>query len=111
MTDASFQVPPLRHPQEEEHRYQLALAMRRLFDAKVNTVSTVTLTANAATTTITDNRIGANTIAVLVPTTANAAAALATTYQTLPNAANGSAVLNHASNAQSDKTFGVLLIG
>lgn len=113
MSAPSFQVPPLRHPNGEEHRYLLALAVSRLFDGKLNTVGSVTLRASQATTTITDKRIGANTLVLLIPTTANASAEFGagTIYQTLPNAANGSAVLNHANNANADKTFGYFLVG
>ena len=72
---------------------------------------TATLTANAATTSVADNRIGPSTTLDLKPTTANAAGALATTYQTWPNATVGQAVLNHANNAQVDRTFRATLEG
>ncbi len=76
---------------------------------KINATGTVTLTANAATTTITDTRIGGSTVVLLQPTTANAAAALATTYISTPT--QGSVVINHANNAQVDKIFLTVLIG
>ena len=84
-----------------------------LMDGKDNAVSTVTLTASVATSTIVDGRLGPDTLVVLVPTTANAAAELGngTLYQTLPNATKGQAVLNHANNAQTDRDFGYALRG
>ena len=106
---------PLSWPKEKivEWCRKLAEAIRAALDGKLETVSTVSLTANAATTTITDERIGPDTVIVLTPTTANAAAEIGngTIYQTLPNATAGSLVLNHANNSQADRTFGRLLVG
>ena len=82
-----------------------------MFEGKINATGTVTLTASATTTTLSDKRIGRNTKVVLMPTTANAATAFGTTYQTFPNAATEAAVLNHASNAQTDRTFAYALFG
>ena len=90
---------------------EVAGVANSLRDGKINATGTVTLTANAATTTLSDVRIGRTTKVVLVPTTANAAAALATTYFTYPNANTEAAVLNHANNAQSDRLFGYVLQG
>lgn len=70
---------------------------------KLNNGGEVTLTANAATTTLSDDLITTNSVILLQPTTANAAAALATTYFSTPT--QGSVTINHANNAQSDKTF------
>jgi hypothetical protein len=81
----------------------------RLLQGKFNAVTTLTLTANAASTTLTDKRIGGATWIGLMPLTANAAAALATTW--VSARANGSATITHANNAQVDKTYDVLLIG
>lgn len=82
-------------------------AIRRICTA-INTnadgqTGTVTLTANAASTTLTDVRITASSVISLMPTTANAAAAIATTY--IGTTAIGSATITHANNAQADKTF------
>jgi hypothetical protein len=76
---------------------------------KLNITGTVTLAPSATTTTITDMRIGGGTVVLLQPTTANAAAALATTYPSTSGA--GSVVINHASNVQTDRTFKIVLIG
>lgn len=111
-SDAKSYVPPSpNNPDAEDHRRKLALAIADLMKGKLNVTKDVTLTANAASTTVMDSRIGATTVLVLVPTTANAAAALATTYQTYPNATANLAVLTHANNAQTDKTFVAVLIG
>lgn len=88
---------------------EISERVNRLNQGKFNAVTTLTLTANAASTTLTDTRIGALTWIGLMPTTANAAAALATTY--VSARANGSATITHANDANVDKTFNVLLIG
>lgn len=91
---------------------KLAQSLNRFLKGHGNNIKTsVTLTANAATTTITDSRIERDTMLLLQPTTANAAAALTNVYQTLPNTTSGQAVLNHANNAQTDRTFYVTLSG
>lgn len=94
-----------------EHSRQIALAVINVLQGRMNNTVSVTLTASAASTTITDARIGRNTCLLLLPTTANAAAALATTYQTHPNATSQQAVINHANNAQADRTFIAVMIG
>ena len=76
---------------------------------KLNCTATKTLTANATTTTITDNRITPDSFIGLMPTTANAKNALSTLYVSART--NGSATLTHASDAATDKTFRYVIIG
>lgn len=98
-----------------EHRRRLARAINSLLQGKLNSVTTVTLTAGAATTTLTDARITTNSFIGFMPTTANAAAALANLYVSNRMTSNGNvagnATLTHANNAQTDRTFIVLIIG
>ena len=72
-----------------------------------------TLTANAATTTLTDLRLGVNSAIFFDPVTLNAAAELAagTIYVLTANRLNGSYTVTHANNAQTDRTFRYLIIG
>lgn len=74
---------------------------------KLNIQTELTLTANAATTTLSDDTITKFSSVVLVPLTANAAAALATTYFSAP--ASGGITVNHANNAQVDRNFDALI--
>jgi hypothetical protein len=78
---------------------------------KTNNTGTVTLAANAATTTVLDPRIDGQTVMLLQATTANAAAEMGngTIFWSVPTA--GSVVINHANNAQVDRTFLFALIG
>lgn len=73
-----------------------------------NNTGDVTLTASAATTEVEDTRVSVDSAIVLMPTTVNAAAALATTYITTDK---GSFTITHASNSQTDRTFKYAVIG
>lgn len=74
---------------------------------------TVTLTANAASTTVTDERLSYYSALLFDPMTSNAAAELygGTMYATQVNRATGSCVITHANNAQTDRTFRLAVIG
>lgn len=67
-----------------------------------NNSGNVTLTAATTTTTVTDTRVSVTSAIGLMPTTANAATALATTYITTDK---GSFLITHANNAQTDRTY------
>lgn len=88
---------------------QIAEVVARQNFGKVNVTNEVTLTASSATTTLIDARISAQSFLGFMPQTANAAAALGGLYVT--DRIEGQATLNHANNAQTDRTFTVLLIG
>lgn len=76
---------------------------------KLNAVTTVTLTANATTTTLIDKRITGDSFIGLFPLTANAAAATTSLYESAQDA--GTATLTHNNTAATDRTFRVLIIG
>lgn len=89
----------------------LRLMMKAINSAmrgKINCTGTVTLRANQATTVITDNRCFANSVVLLQPTTANAAALGAAGY---PVAASGSFTINHPNNPQTDRIFNYVILG
>ena len=85
----------------------------RLAQGKTQNVLEVTLTANAASTTITDLRISIQSCLVWDPRTANAAAELGagTLYILDANRGKGTVTVTHANNAQSDRTFFLAIIG
>lgn len=91
--------------------------LRRIYDAirgiqagKLNCTTTVTLTASATTTTLTDPRIGAESWIGLTPLTANASTAeKAGVY--VSARAQGSATLTHASSANIGQDFSVAILG
>lgn len=109
MTTPGYPTAPEAWSNEVEHRRKIARTSNLALGGKLNAVTQITLTANSATTTVTDARIGASTFFGFQPLTADAAAALGGLY--VSSQANGTATLAHANNAQSDRTFRVLLIG
>lgn len=87
----------------------IANAVNGMLQGKTLNIGTVTLTANSATTPLVDSRIGPKSFIGFMPTTSNAAGALSGLYVTARG--DGTATLNHANNAQSDKTFTYTVIG
>jgi len=69
----------------------------------------LTLTPGATTTTIAEQRISGDSVILLQPLTANAAAALGTTWVSVP--LKGSVTINHANSAQTDRNFIVIITG
>lgn len=63
----------------------------------------VTLTENVTTTTVQDGGVYIGSKVFLMSTTANAAAAIPTTF--ISSVANGSFVITHANAATTDRTF------
>lgn len=72
-------------------------------------IGQVTLAVSSASTTLSNAKLRPTTKVFFTPTTANAAAALATTYVSTPT--QGAVVINHANNGQSDKTFDYAIVG
>lgn len=104
-----YPLAPQSMSNDVEHRRKIAQTANLAIGGKLNATLLVTLAANVATTTVTDERIGATTFFGFQPKTANAAGALSGLY--VSSQANGTATLTHSNNAQSDRTFNVLLIG
>lgn len=87
----------------------IALAVRQIAAGKINSTGTVTLTASTTTTQVDDERAGGDSVILLMPSTANAATAVATTYVSARS--KQSFTLTHANNAQTDRTFGYVILG
>lgn len=100
---------PLDWPDEEEHRRKIAEGVERALNGKVRSVGSITLTANAASSTLTDEKIGPLSFIALYPTTANAAAIVAATYVSART--DKSATITHTNNANADKTFMYVVLG
>jgi hypothetical protein len=84
-------------------------AIQQLEQGRLNVAGVCSLAAGASATTVKAPNCGAASQVFLTAKTANAAAALATTY--VSAVANGSFTLAHASNAQTDRTFGFACLG
>src|SRR5574343_1266874 len=107
--------PPVAQDSTDErvHRREMAQAINRLNQGKFNGSGDLTLTANVATTVITDARLAQQSVVLFDPLTAHAAAVIAagTMYVLLANRNNGAWTVTHANNAQADRTFRYLIIG
>jgi len=100
---------PRKWADEADHRARISDTVNNILQGKTNNRGSITLTASSATSTLTDKRIGADSVILLQPTTSNAAAELATLYFGTPG--DGSVTINHANNAQVDRTFKYVIIG
>lgn len=96
----------------------IASVVNRQNQGKCNDVYRVanadfTLTANAASTTLTDPRLTVFSHLSFDPMTANAAAEIGagTMYVTSANRMPGAFVVNHANGVSTDRTFRVLIRG
>ena len=68
-----------------------------------------TLRTSQTTSTFAHPEIGIGSAVLFIPTTANAAAVVASMYQS--TTANGQVVFTHPSNANADKTFRFVIFG
>ena len=101
---ANFLILPDRGGTAEQVSRVVNGAMR----GKTNNVTEVTLDANSATTTLNHPLIGAFSGLFFTPLTANAQA-IATPRPSAQG--DGTCTLNHANDANADKTFKVLIVG
>ena len=106
---------PVTHADEVEHRRLLAAAINEILNGRISSNGAVTLTASVATTTVTDRRVGVESTILFMPLTANAAAeqGAGTMYikTTDYDPTNKQFTINHANNAQTDRTFRYLIAG
>ena len=108
MSQTTPKVPRTWHD-ESDHRARISDTLNNVLRGKTNNYGSVTLTASSATTTLTDIRIGINSVILFQPTTANAAAEIPTLYPGTPG--DGTVTLNHANNSQEDRTFKYIVVG
>lgn len=80
---------------------------------RANAVAEITLTANAGSTTIYHPMLGYYSHVSFMPQTANAAAEIGagTLYVAQATMVEGSCVVTHANNAQTDRTFRIKIDG
>lgn len=100
-----------QYPTWQDGVSALGRALNRLIGGEISVVGEVTLTASVATTDVKDQRAGEAKAITLHPTTANAAAALATTYIDPAEIGVGTFKIRHANNAQTDRTFRYVILG
>ena len=85
--------------------------VNNIMRGKINATLDVPLTVSAASTTVSDARIGGSCGIYLMPLSANAAAEIGNGTIWWGPPGNQTVTLNHASNAQADRSFRLLIIG
>jgi len=100
---------PTYSADKEEWLRQIALSINLLIDGQSNAIGEFTLLDGEVSTVVNDSRVGANARIFLMPITANAAAAIPTTF--ISSIGKQTFTISHANNAQTDKTFKYGIIG
>ena len=90
---------------------RIAIAVNALRDGKGANTGSVTLTANQATTVVTEQRAGTDSVITFMPTTANAAAEIGGGAMYVSSRGDETFTITHANNAQSDRTFAYEVTG
>lgn len=93
----------------EKDQVRIIQSIRDLFQGRSLAEGTCTLTASTTTTVVTAPNCGLDSRIFLSPRTANAAAALGTTY--ISAVTRGAFTVTHANNAQTDRTFDYAIRG
>jgi hypothetical protein len=97
--------------QAERDLSKIVFTVRQLAEGRSNAVGTFTLAASAATTTVTATNCGSGSSVLCFPTTANAAAEWKNGTVYIGTVSNGSFVVTHANNSQTDRTFMYVALG
>ena len=87
----------------EKNPYTIVQAIIQLVTGRHNAGGICTLTPNATSTVVSQPNCSKDCFPQITPMTANAAAALTTTY--VSAVGQGSFTLTHANNAQTDRKF------
>ena len=95
----------------EKDLFKIVMAVRQLTEGRSNASGVVTLVAGTSVTAVAAPNCAAGSAILLFPATANAAAALATTYVRAVDVSKGQFVISHAANAQTDRTFFFVSLG
>ena len=107
MADANFR----RLPPEATNGREISQVVNNILDGKLNSTGSVTLTASAASTAVTDYRAGYDSVVLFMPTTANAAAEQAAGGFYVSSRGKQTFTITHANNTQTDRTFDYIVIG
>lgn len=99
----TLQTLPLQNPNAAQQMLLVATTINEVLKGRANNTGSVTLEDGATSTVVEDNLFQSDMVPLLIPTTANAAGALATTY--VSARANGSFTLTHANAVTTDRTF------
>jgi hypothetical protein len=109
MATNQFLNVPLSMPDQAQHLRLISNVVNNTMDGKINATGSVTLTASATSTTLTDARIGVNSVILFMPITANGNSAKANLYVSARG--DGTATLTHASSSNTDQNFAYCVFG
>ncbi len=101
----------LRLPPTDFTDRQVSEVVNNILDGKVNSTGVFTCTASAASTQVTEDRAGSDSVILFMPTTANASAEFGNGTIFISARAKGSFTVTHANNSQTDRTFGYCVFG
>lgn len=90
---------------EDEFRRRVSQQLNKAFDGYSDAHGSVTLTASAASTVVTDPRAGFECVVLFMPLTANASAEIGAGTMYVSAQTNGAFTVTHANNAQTDRNF------
>lgn len=96
---------------EERDLKKIILSLQQLAAGRSNATGSVTLSASAASTTVTNANCATGSTPSLTATTANAAAEFKNGTIYVGTVSNGSFVITHANNSQTDRTFLYAILG
>ncbi|MDI9409738.1 MAG: hypothetical protein QM523_10920 [Candidatus Pacebacteria bacterium] len=108
MTIGYDPVPEAMNDQVQ-HRRKLAMAVNLLSSGKMNVTKDLSLRVNATETSLSDSRISSQSILILTPMSAAAAADMASIY--IASQKQGLAVIRHPSRASAQRNFRVAILG
>jgi len=94
---------------DDNDRTRLVTAVLQLIRGRSNAVGSVSLSVGATSTVVSFPNCSQESQVFLVPRTANAAAALATTF--ISSVSNKSFTISHANAATTDSIFGFACLG
>lgn len=100
---------PLTMPDQAQHLRLVSTTLNNVMDGKLNSTGTITLTASATSTTLTDARIGGDSVIVFMPITANGKTAENNLFVSARQ--SGQATLTHASSSNNDQNFAYIIVG
>ena len=100
---------PLSMPDQGQHLRLVSTTLNNVMDGKLNSTGTITLTASSTSTTLTDARIGGDSVIVFMPITANGKTAENNLFVSARQ--SGQATLTHASSSNNDQNFAYIVVG
>jgi len=109
MAENQFPTVPITMADNSKHLRQVAISLNNTIDGKLNSTGSLTLTANATSTTLADSRISENSIILFMPITANGNSAKPNLF--VSASSSGSATLTHSSSSNADQNFKYVIIG